>query len=141
MNNHLSLPVEFPAFFPPYMLIESLDRGMVFVFGSNRKGIHGKGSAKTALYPFGAAYGVGEGMTGAAYALPTCEIPGRSLMLSDIENHVKNFRRHVEENPHVVFVVTAVGTGYAGYNHHDIAPMFKGIPRCIFPDNWKPYVM
>lgn len=44
---------------------------MYFVFGSNLSGKHGKGAALTAKRFFGAANGVGEGLTGQAYALPT----------------------------------------------------------------------
>ena len=43
----------------------------VFVFGSNYKGIHGKGAAKIARNQFKAVIGVAEGMTGNCYAIPT----------------------------------------------------------------------
>lgn len=140
MNRHLSFPTEETSFFPANMWIESLDPKMIFVFGSNLQGVHGSGSARTAFEHFGAIYGKGEGLMGDSYALPTCVAPGRPLMLRHIELHVKKFREVVESLPHLHFVVTAVGTGYAGYNHHDIAPMFKGIPRCSFPDNWKQFL-
>ena len=44
---------------------------MIFVFGSNLAGRHGKGAAKYARNNLGAVYGVGEGLTGDCYALPT----------------------------------------------------------------------
>ena len=44
---------------------------MIFVFGSNKAGIHGAGAAKYALEHEGAEWGVGEGLTGNSYALPT----------------------------------------------------------------------
>lgn len=43
----------------------------IFVFGSNLAGRHGKGAALIARQRFGAVYGVGEGFTGNAYAIPT----------------------------------------------------------------------
>ena len=43
----------------------------IFVFGSNQAGRHGKGSALEARRNHGAVYGVGEGPTGNAYAIPT----------------------------------------------------------------------
>ena len=50
------------------------DGNTVFVFGSNPGGVHGAGAAKTARDMFGAQTGVGEGMTGNAYALPTKDL-------------------------------------------------------------------
>lgn len=47
------------------------DKDTVFVFGSNPEGGHDAGAAKIAREQFGAEYGVGEGLTGNAYALPT----------------------------------------------------------------------
>jgi hypothetical protein len=43
----------------------------IFVFGSNLKGVHGKGAALHAKEKHGARYGVGSGPTGTAYAIPT----------------------------------------------------------------------
>lgn len=45
----------------------------IFVFGSNTEGRHGAGSAKVAVEQFGAKYGVGEGLCGNSYALPTVD--------------------------------------------------------------------
>lgn len=47
---------------------------VIFVFGSNPEGRHGAGSAKVAHDVFGAQYGVGEGLTGNSYALPTKDL-------------------------------------------------------------------
>ena len=44
---------------------------MIFVFGSNKSGIHGAGAAKYALEHKGAQWGIGEGIVGESYALPT----------------------------------------------------------------------
>lgn len=50
------------------------EQGTIFVFGSNPEGRHGAGSAAVAVRLFGAKYGVGEGLQGNAYALPTTEL-------------------------------------------------------------------
>ena len=43
----------------------------IFVFGSNLAGRHGAGAALDARRYHGAVYGVGEGLMGNAYAIPT----------------------------------------------------------------------
>lgn len=43
----------------------------VFVFGSNKKGMHIGGAARTANKKFGAKWGISEGMSGQSYAIPT----------------------------------------------------------------------
>ena len=48
---------------------------MIFVFGSNLRGIHGKGAALHAKQKHGAVQGVGEGLRGNSYALPTKKRP------------------------------------------------------------------
>ena len=141
MLKYLDIPPTDPAFFPSDLIIEKLHPQVLFVAGTNEKGIHGSGSAKTARVHFGAQLGIGEGVTGQTYALPTCRAPGVPLQLPEIEKYVARFKQFVLDNPLMYFAVTAVGTGYAGYDHHHIAPMFKGIPRCWFPDNWKPYIL
>lgn len=121
-------------------LVYSLPPGVLFVFESNCKGIHGAGSAKTALLHFGARLGIAEGRQGMSYALATCSIPGQGLSIPEIHQKVEKFREFVERNPNLYFYVTRVACGYAGYRDEDIAPMFKGFKRCYFPDVWKPYL-
>ena len=52
-------------------VIQSLASNEVFVFGSNPEGIHNGGSAYVALQKFGAQMGIGEGIQGQSYAIPT----------------------------------------------------------------------
>ena len=63
----------------------------VLVFGSNCKGIHGAGSARVAAMAWGAKFGVGEGLTGRAYAIPTKETPYKRRLLSDVKCSVDRF--------------------------------------------------
>jgi hypothetical protein len=109
----------------------------IFVFGSNLAGRHGKGAALYARQHHGAQYGVGVGLTGSAYAIPTKDAKLKTLPLGEIEGHVYWFLVFAREHPEMTFKVTAIGTGLAGYRHEDIAPMFKGAPEnCQLPPEW-----
>jgi hypothetical protein len=61
---------------------EVMKPNCVFVFGSNLGGIHAGGAARYAADNFGAAMGVGEGITGQSYALPTMDADFQVLSLS-----------------------------------------------------------
>ena len=43
----------------------------IFVFGSNRSGVHGRGAALAAVRQYGAVRGQGTGLQGRSYAIPT----------------------------------------------------------------------
>ena len=112
----------------------------IFVFGSNRLGIHGKGAALEAKLKWGAIQGIGEGIQGHSYAIPTKETPYKTLSLKEIDEYVNTFLVYAYLHPNDIFVLTPIGTGLAGYTHDQIAPMFKNAPyNVIFPEVWKPY--
>lgn len=114
--------------------------GEVFVFGSNLAGRHGAGAAKAAL-KFGAKMGVGVGLSGMTYAIPTKDEYLRTLPLNIIELYVDRFNRFTLQYPEVEFFVTRVGCGLAGYTDKDIAPMFRGASgNCNFSEEWKRFV-
>ena len=100
--------------------ITSLAPGQVFVFGSNIHGFHGGGAASFAADYFGAVWGVGEGLRGRSYALPTME------GLESTRRAVERFVAFAKEHPELTFLVTPVGCGIAGYTPEEIAPMFAG---------------
>lgn len=109
----------------------------IFVFGSNLAGRHGKGAALHARQKYGAVYGVGIGLTGRAYAIPTKDKNLLTLPLHLIEQYVADFVVYAKANPDLTFQVTRVGCGLAGYADHQIAPMFKGAPKnCMLPAEW-----
>ena len=111
---------------------------MIFVFGSNLAGRHGKGGALHALKNFGAVYGVGVGRTGNAYAIPTKDKNLKTLPLAEIRSYVEDFLTYARDNPDLTFQITAIGTGLAGYAHEDIAPMFvNASDNCQLPQEWK----
>ncbi len=113
--------------------------GQIFVFGSNQSGIHGAGAARAAHQHYGAAWGVGEGLTGGSYALPTVrENIAGPLPLADINVAVERFLTYANHNPESRFLVTRVGCVLAGYSDEEIAPMFADAPaNCSLPDTWK----
>jgi hypothetical protein len=110
----------------------------IFVFGSNEAGRHGKGAALHARKEYGAEYGVGLGRTGDAWAIPTKDAKLRTLPLVKIEQYVAQFLSYAGAHPELMFKVTAIGTGLAGYKHEDIAPMFAGAAaNCRLPEEWR----
>jgi hypothetical protein len=122
-------------------LTEELNDKMVkkiFVFGSNLAGRHGKGAALCAREKWGAEYGVGEGRTGDSYALPTKDVRLKSRSLEDIKESVNTFIEYANLNPDLVFIVTKIGCGLAGFTEQEIAPMFKFAPQnCELPEGWR----
>ena len=91
----------------------------IFVFGSNIQGSHGVGAAWFAYKNLGAEWGVGEGLTGRCYALPTME--GKASMKAAVDHFIACAKQH----PELTFLVTAVGCGIAGYTPNEVAPLFK----------------
>lgn len=113
----------------------------IFVFGSNLAGHHGRGAAWDAVVFHGAQHGVGVGMTGSAYGIPTKDCSLQILPLGAIRRYVEQF----EEFASIVlaaqlpwtFQVTRIGCGLAGYKDEQIAPMFLDAPsNCEFDDIW-----
>lgn len=109
----------------------------IFVFGSNREGIHGAGAASFALRWMGAELGEGEGLAGKSYALPTKSTPNLSLTLPEIQEHVDRFLEFARRKPTLRFMVTKVGCGLAGFSEEEIAPLFRDAPaNCLLPGTW-----
>jgi hypothetical protein len=114
----------------------------VFVFGSNLAGRHGKGAADEALRLHGAIYGLGSGPQGQSYAIPTKDCKLQPLPLATIKKYVEQFIEHARQNHHTDFTVTAIGTGLAGYEHSQIAPMFRRAPsNCYLPQEWRSWLI
>jgi hypothetical protein len=104
-------------------LMDQID-DLIFVFGSNQRGIHGAGAAKAALQ-WGAQRGVGRGLQGRTYAIPTKAGPYTNLTLPQIQWEVDAFIQMVSTHPDLKFLVTPIGTGLAGHSAKVIAPFFK----------------
>jgi hypothetical protein len=97
----------------------------IFVFGSNFEGIHKKGAALEALKNHGAVMGIGEGLQGNSYAIPTKATPWVTLPLIAINCYVAKFLAFAKGCPDLIFNVTPIGCGLAGYEPQNIAPMFR----------------
>lgn len=111
--------------------IQHLEPNEVFCYGSNESGRHGRGAAKTALR-FGAKYGQGVGFNGQTYAIPTKDCDLKVLPLEVIGRYVGFFIDFAKLHYDKKFLVTAIGTGLAGYKPKDIAPFFQ---ICTILDN------
>lgn len=110
----------------------------IFVFGSNLSGIHGAGAAAYAANYRGALWGVGEGLQGRSYALPTKGLNISFMPLQTVRHHVLRFIEFAESHPELSFQVTCVGCGLAGFKNEAIAPMFKRAPmNCRFDTQWR----
>jgi hypothetical protein len=112
--------------------IVSLDENEIFVFGSNRAGIHGAGAAHYAATHFGAVRGVGEGLTGRSYALPTKRADFSVCSLREIKLSLDILAETAKENHPYIFFLTRIGQGYAGIGEEVIK---KLVLETDLPDN------
>lgn len=109
----------------------------IFVFGSNLAGRHGAGAARFAMLYKGAIYGQGIGLQGQSYGIPTKDRNIKTLPLSEIEKHVRDFIAFAKDWPEFTFYVTPIGCGLAGYKREQIRPFFADMPaNCRFAETW-----
>lgn len=114
--------------------ITTLKENEIFVFGSNIDGAHGGGAARFAYDNFGAEWGIGEGLTGRCYALPTME-GGVDYVGTKVKTFIECARKHSE----LKFYVTKVGCKIAGFTPQQIAPLFKDaieVENIILPEDF-----
>ena len=100
--------------------ISELKANEIFVFGSNLAGLHQGGAARLAFAQFGAVWGEGVGLHGQTYAIPTMQGG-----VETIKPYVDNFIIFAQEHSELVFLVTRIGCGIAGFSDAEIAPLFK----------------
>lgn len=109
--------------------ITELKPNEIFVYGSNNRGIHGRGAAKTAL-KWGAVIGKSD-LQGQTYGIDTCNYNQHGnpkvtpLTLDKIEKNIIKFIEFAITRPDLEFLVTKVGCGLAFYSVEDIGPLFK----------------
>ena len=116
--------------FTPDRIIE-LKPNEIFVFGSNLSGFHGGGAARLAYERFGAVWGLGVGLQGRSYAIPTMQGG-----VETIKPYVDQFRDFALEHPEYKFLVTRIGCGIAGFTPKQIAPLFATaieLPNVVLP--------
>lgn len=146
-------------------IIPTLEKNEIFVFGSNPEGIHGAGGAKAALV-FGAQFGVGRGLVGQTYALPTKNLTegfkeastgieyliagNRSISIEQIRENIKELYECAKSNPTLDFLITfqyetfedgSPKTSLSGYTSQETFEMFtveQEIPlNIVFHDSYK----
>lgn len=107
-------------------LITELGSQDVFVFGANLQGNHAGGAARQAHNDFGAIWGVGVGLQGQSYAIPTMEISRDNIGL-----YIQQFLQFAKAMPHLTFYVTAIGTGIAGFNEAEMDELWGELPNNV----------
>ena len=112
--------------------IQELKENQIFVFGSNMNGNHAGGAAKLAVEKFGAIMGQAEGIQGKSYAIPTLDEDMEKVTEEDLINHLANLRHFANEHPEKEFLLTAIGTGIAGFDTNYMAYM---VLRANLPGN------
>ena len=115
--------------------ITSLKPNEIFVFGSNLAGMHGGGAARMAHMLFGAEMGVGAGRTGQCYAIPTMQGG-----VETIRPYVDEFIEYAKQHPELLFRVTRIGCGIAGFTNEEIAPLFQAtrdMENVSLPNGWR----
>lgn len=115
--------------------ITHLEPNEIFVFGSNLAGSHGGGAARIANEQFGAEWGVGVGRTGQCYAIPTMQGG-----VETIRPYVDEFIDYAKQHPELVFLVTRIGCGIAGFTDEQIAPLFaeaRDMENVALPEGWR----
>ena len=114
--------------------ISELKPNEIFVFGSNLVGSHGGGAARLAYEQFGAVWGQGVGLQGQSYAIPTMQGG-----VETIKPYVDEFIKFALSRPDMLFYVTQIGCGIAGFKVAEIAPLFQNaidvaniiLPKCF----------
>ena len=114
---------------------------MIFVAGTNLDGKHGAGSAKYARDHEGLRMGVGRGLDGNSYALPTVGHKFARMTLPQVAVEVGRFIEVARQYEFEQFKVTRVGCALAGFTDEQIAPLFVDAPaNCLFDEAWKPFL-
>lgn len=114
--------------------IDVLEKDEIFVFGSNLAGHHGGGAARAANMKFGAEWGVGVGLTGQSYAIPTMQGG-----VETIKPYVDEFIEFAKAHADLKFLVTRIGCGIAGFKDEEIAPLFTkalSVPNIFLPQEF-----
>lgn len=131
MENNFNTPLN-EKFTPDF--ITELGPGEIFVFGSNLSGAHAGGAARLAFQNFGAKWGQGVGLQGNSYAIPTMQGG-----IETIKPYVDEFIQFAKNHPDLVFYVTKIGCGIAGFREEEVAPLFKsaiGISNIRLPKDF-----
>ena len=106
----------------------------VLIFGSNLYGLHLGGIARMAQEYYGAKEGIGKGLQGRSYAIPTMQGG-----IQSIAPYVDEFIAFAEAHPQQSFIVTRIGCGVAGFTPEEIGPLFedaRGLRNVLLPEDF-----
>lgn len=93
------------------------------MFGSNALGYHTGGASGTARKKFGAIWGQAEGLQGQCYAIPVDY--GKNIRKDgEVKAAVGRFIEFAKAHTDLLFLVTRVGCGIAGYHDEEMAQFF-----------------
>ena len=106
----------------------------ILIFGSNIYGLHLGGIARMAAQYYGAKEGIGRGLQGRTYAIPTMQGG-----IQSIAPYVDEFIAFAEAHPHLPFIVTRIGCGVAGFTPEEIGPLFedaRSLRNVLLPEDF-----
>tara|TARA_R110000772_G_scaffold16719_2_gene47237 strand:+ start:79 stop:423 length:345 start_codon:yes stop_codon:yes gene_type:complete len=106
---------------------------MIFVFGSNLAGRHVKGAAKHAAWDYGAQQGIGEGITGLSYAIPTKGMHLEPLPFHEVDAAICRFLDYAKSH-HGAYLLTPISTGLAGHSKRRVWSVLarEGLPSNVY---------
>lgn len=78
---------------------------------------------------FGYSHGFQQGASGKSYAICTIKRPGqpRSVPLSEIESQLNKLFQFAIDNSDLVFYVTPIGEGFAGYTQEEMREVWRRV--------------
>ena len=110
----------------------------IFVFGSNKAGKHGLGTALMARMKYGAQMGQGYGLSGNSFAVPVKDESLKLLPLEEIAGYVQIFLDFCQKQFRQTLFRYPAGHRTGRYHAADIAPLFKDAPdNCRLPPEWE----
>lgn len=112
--------------------IDRLEDNEIFVFGSNANGNHYGGAARVAFDKFGAEWGVGEGLTGKTYAIPTLDKNMEKVTKLKLVRSFIKFIEFAKENDSKKFYLTKVGCGIAGWTIEEVKEILWVAAKACF---------
>lgn len=106
--------------------MQSLLMWEVFVFESNLDGNHVvSGASHLAEVKFGAKSGIGFGMSGQSFAIPSVGLDFSKMTIEEMRPYVESFISTAREITNITWLVAEIGCGIAGYTPEEIAPLFR----------------
>lgn len=118
-------------------MIVRLADNQFFVAGTNYAGNHAGGAAFYAYEHFGLKFGIAEGLCGKTYAFPTLESDMNKRGMRGLIKSRDRFFETARALPEKQFVMSAVGTGIAGYEIGEMKILFENPPVNVVLPDWE----